>query len=123
MINDHKTHVRLFSSLPFPNICSIRPTALQRIHGDVNLRDDDYLAPPKAKAINRLIGQICAELRPLATTLVDAFDIPDFILRAPIGLHQEQGQVGVYDSYLRELGWGDSMGSQAQGHLLKLLNR
>ena len=40
----------------------------------------------QAKAIQRLIGTLCGELRGVAVPLVDAFAIPDHILRAPIGL-------------------------------------
>lgn len=38
----------------------------------------------KAKAIRALVNRLCAELRPMATGLVDAFGIPDDVLRAPI---------------------------------------
>ena len=40
----------------------------------------------QAKAIQRLIAALCSELRGVAVPLVDAFAIPDHILRAPIGL-------------------------------------
>jgi acyl-CoA oxidase len=60
--------------------------ALQRIHQDILFRNDDYVAPEKAKAIKRMIEKLCSELRGVCCPLVDAFAIPDFILRAPIGL-------------------------------------
>ena len=84
--------------------------ALQRIHQDVLLRDDEFLAPPKAKAIRRAISDICLELRPHALPLVAAFDYPDHILRAPIGLqHGTQGEASaMYHDYLREVGFGGS---------------
>jgi acyl-CoA oxidase len=40
----------------------------------------------KAKAIRKEVEQLCAEVRPDAVALVDAFGIPDSILAAPIGL-------------------------------------
>lgn len=40
----------------------------------------------KARAIRKLIDRLCAELRPHALPLVDAFGIPDAILAAPIAL-------------------------------------
>jgi len=60
--------------------------APQRIHQDILFRNDDYVAPEKAKAIKRMIEKLCSELRGVCCPLVDAFAIPDFILRAPIGL-------------------------------------
>jgi acyl-CoA oxidase len=59
--------------------------ALQRIQQDILFRNDDYVAPEKAKAIKRMIEKLCSELRGVCCPLVDAFAIPDFILRAPIG--------------------------------------
>ena len=45
-----------------------------------------YLEAPKAKAIRKERVRLCAELRPDAVGLVDAFGIPDTCLAAPIGL-------------------------------------
>ncbi|MCY1033591.1 acyl-CoA dehydrogenase family protein [Corallococcus sp. BB11-1] len=45
-----------------------------------------WLEGPKAKAIRKERVQLCAELRPDAVGLVDAFGIPDSCLAAPIGL-------------------------------------
>ena len=36
--------------------------------------------------MTRAVNEICAELRPRAAELVDAFGIPDKVLAAPIGL-------------------------------------
>lgn len=68
--------------------------ALERIHGDIVFRNDDYIAPEKAKAIARTIERLCAELRGVAVPLVDSFAIPDHVLRAPIAL-----STGVHDPY------------------------
>lgn len=74
-------------------------------------RDDDFLAPSKAKAIRRAITELCLELRPMALPLVAAFDYPDHILRAPIGLqHAEANE--MYSDYLKEIGFDGSGGAQ-----------
>jgi acyl-CoA oxidase len=76
--------------------------ALSHIYASINLRNDDYLAPEKAKAIHRLIEELCLELRGVAVPLVDAFALPDHILRAPIGI-SHAGQK-PYEPYLRSIG-------------------
>lgn len=63
--------------------------ALQRIHGDVLFRNDDYVAAEKAKAIGRLLEHLRRELRELALPLVDAWNIP---VRATIPLPCPAGQ-------------------------------
>lgn len=60
--------------------------ALRLVENDMMFRNEEYIAPSKAKAISRLIVTLCSELRGVALQLVDAFAIPDHILRAPIGL-------------------------------------
>lgn len=42
------------------------------------------------QAIQRLVEHLCHEVRLVAKELVDVFGIPDFILRAPIGLSSRQ---------------------------------
>ncbi|KAK9869050.1 hypothetical protein WJX84_008987 [Apatococcus fuscideae] len=79
--------------------------ALQRIHDDILFAHADYVAPDKAKAIQRLIEQLCSELRGVALPLVDAFAIPDHILRAPIGLSASQQHGQQYNEYLAAVGW------------------
>ncbi len=44
------------------------------------------ISSTRAKAITRQVNALCAELRPLAVDLVDAFGIPDELIGAPIGL-------------------------------------
>ena len=46
--------------------------------------EQDYLAAVKSKAIRRQVDQLCAELRPEAVALVDAFGIPESLIAAPI---------------------------------------
>ncbi|CAI7932679.1 unnamed protein product [Closterium sp. NIES-54] len=61
--------------------------ALERIWGDIGTyRNEDYVAPNKAKAIHRLVEFLCYEARGMAKELVDSFGIPDDLLKAPIGL-------------------------------------
>ena len=45
-----------------------------------------YLEAGKAKAIRKLVNRLCREVRPQALPLVEAFDIPDELLAAPIAL-------------------------------------
>ncbi|GIL60959.1 hypothetical protein Vafri_15757 [Volvox africanus] len=83
--------------------------ALRLIEGDMMFRNDEYIAPSKAKAISRLVVQLCSELRGVALNLVDAFAIPDHILRAPIGLGGNGGvggpQPDAYREYLAAAGF------------------
>ncbi|KXZ46313.1 hypothetical protein GPECTOR_45g183 [Gonium pectorale] len=84
--------------------------ALRLIEGDMMFRNDEYIAPSKAKAISRLVMQLCGELRGVALQLVDAFAIPDAILRAPIGLGGGgSGAAGpapdIYREYLAAAGF------------------
>jgi acyl-CoA oxidase len=43
-----------------------------------------YIEAPKSKAISMLVDKLCGEIRQDALALVDAFDIPDQCLAAPI---------------------------------------
>lgn len=52
------------------------------------------------QAIHRLVEQLCFEARGVAGDLVDAFGIPDTLLKAPIGL-----QKGQYSEYTHHVGW------------------
>lgn len=75
--------------------------ALERIWKDVgSYRNVDYVAPNKAKAILRLTEYLSFEVRSVARELVDAFGIPDFVLRAPIGM-----QSGQYTEYTQFVGF------------------
>ena len=46
--------------------------------------EHDYMEGSKTKAIRKLINQLCWEIRQHAVPLVDAFNIPDTLLLAPI---------------------------------------
>jgi len=78
--------------------------ALNCIMKDVIFRNDEYIAPGKAKAIQRLLVELCSELRGVAVPLVNAFAIPDHILRAPIGL-AGSGVSDMYKEYLLAAGF------------------
>lgn len=67
-------------------------------------RNEEYLSPGKAKAMQRLCEDLCSELRGVAVQLVDAFAIPDIILRAPIGLSAD-GTNNIYKDYLNAAGF------------------
>jgi acyl-CoA oxidase len=61
--------------------------ALSRLEADLRwFLEAGYVAPPKARAIRALVNRLCAELRPVARTLVDGFAIPDACLEAPIAV-------------------------------------
>ena len=57
----------------------------------------------QVKAISKLMEDLCRELRAMAVPLVDAFAIPDHILRAPIGLSSYLKD--PYAEYLSSIGW------------------
>jgi len=46
----------------------------------------DVIQKRKATAISNLLGDLCSEMREHAVSLVDAFEIPDFLIDAPVGL-------------------------------------
>ena len=48
--------------------------------------ENDYIEGGKTKAIRRMVTKLCQELKPNAMGLVDAFGIPDALLKAPIAL-------------------------------------
>jgi acyl-CoA oxidase len=47
-----------------------------------------YVEAPKARAIRNEVNRLCAEVRPSAVALVDAFGIPDALIAAPIALRE-----------------------------------
>lgn len=64
--------------------------ALDRIWNYIGTyRNDDYVAPNKAKAIHKLTEYLSFQVRGVARELVDAFDLPDYVTRAPIGMSSE----------------------------------
>ncbi|HTX08232.1 MAG TPA: acyl-CoA dehydrogenase [Solirubrobacteraceae bacterium] len=50
------------------------------------LQEHGRLTGPRCKAVTREVNRLCDEIRGDAEALVDAFGIPDAVLRAPIGL-------------------------------------
>jgi acyl-CoA oxidase len=50
------------------------------------LQEHGRLTGPRCKAVTREVNRLCDEVRGDAAALVDAFGIPDQVLRAPIGL-------------------------------------
>ena len=51
-----------------------------------HLQEHGRLTGPRCKAVTREVNRLCDEVRGDAEALVDAFGIPDQVLRAPIGL-------------------------------------
>ncbi|XP_027179498.1 acyl-coenzyme A oxidase 2, peroxisomal [Coffea eugenioides] len=77
--------------------------ALDRIWNDIGTyRNVDYVAPNKAKAIHKLTEYLSFQVRNIARELVDAFDLPDYVIRAPIGL-QTAGE--AYSQYTQHVGF------------------
>jgi acyl-CoA oxidase len=50
------------------------------------LQEHGRLTGPRCKAVTREVNRLCDDVRGDAEALVDAFGIPDRVLRAPIGL-------------------------------------
>ncbi|MDH3223365.1 MAG: acyl-CoA dehydrogenase family protein, partial [Gemmatimonadota bacterium] len=49
-----------------------------------------YFDPPKSRAVRQEVNRLCGAIRPHARALVDAFAIPDALLRAPIALQESR---------------------------------
>ncbi|GAB4847302.1 Acyl-coenzyme A oxidase 2, peroxisomal [Ancistrocladus abbreviatus] len=75
--------------------------ALDRIWKDIGTyRNVDYVAPNKAKAIHKLVDYLSFQVRNIAKELVDAFDLPDHVTRAPIAMQSE-----AYAQYTQYVGF------------------
>lgn len=75
--------------------------ALDRIWQDIGTyRNVDYVAPNKAKAIHKLAQYLSFQVRNIAGELVDAFDLPDAVTRAPIAMKSE-----AYAQYTQVVGF------------------
>lgn len=75
--------------------------ALDRIWNDIGTyRNVDYVAPNKAKAIHKLTEYLSFQVKNVAGELVDAFDLPDSVTRAPIGRQSE-----AYSHYTQFIGF------------------
>lgn len=77
--------------------------ALDRIWKDIGTyRNVDYVAPNKAKAIHKLTEYLSFQVRNIAKELVDGFDLPDYVIRAPIGM---QTTAEAYSQYTNSVGF------------------
>ncbi|KAL0917517.1 hypothetical protein M5K25_012583 [Dendrobium thyrsiflorum] len=75
--------------------------ALDRIWNDIGTyRNVDYVAPNKAKAIHKLVEYLSFQVKGVAQELVDAFDLPEIVIRAPIGMASE-----AYSQYTEYVGF------------------
>jgi acyl-CoA oxidase len=62
-------------------LCSLY--ALARIESERGwYQEHGRLSPPRSKAVIKSVNALCAELRPHAETLVDAFGVPESCLGA-----------------------------------------
>ncbi|KAK6135024.1 hypothetical protein DH2020_031251 [Rehmannia glutinosa] len=74
--------------------------ALDRIWNDIGTyRNVDYVAPNKAKAIHKLTEYLSFQVKNVAKELVDAFDLPDYVTRAPIGMQAAEEAYSQYTQY------------------------
>ena len=48
--------------------------------------EDGYMEAVKTKAVRKIVNQLCWDIRPDAVALVNAFDIPESCLAAPIAV-------------------------------------
>ncbi|WP_278021998.1 acyl-CoA dehydrogenase [Flavobacterium ginsengisoli] len=48
--------------------------------------EDGYMEAVKTKAVRKMVNQLCWDIRPDAVALVNAFNIPESCLAAPIAL-------------------------------------
>lgn len=48
--------------------------------------ESGYMEPRQTRAVREQVNLLCAEIRPVAVPLVDAFGIPDAVLAAPAGI-------------------------------------
>ncbi|KAL0677452.1 hypothetical protein Bca4012_005433 [Brassica carinata] len=75
--------------------------ALDHIWKDIGTyRNVDYVAPNKAKAIHKLTEYLSFQVRNVAKELVDAFDLPDHVTRAPIAMQSD-----AYAQYTQVVGF------------------
>ncbi|KAJ9561631.1 hypothetical protein OSB04_006791 [Centaurea solstitialis] len=75
--------------------------ALNRIWNDIGTyRNVDYVAPNKAKAIHKLAEYLSFQVKNIARELVDAFDLPDIVTRAPIGKQSGGEAYAEYTQYV-----------------------
>ncbi|KAK6258902.1 hypothetical protein SCA6_013376 [Theobroma cacao] len=75
--------------------------ALDRIWKDIGTyRNVDYVAPNKAKAIHKLTEYLSFQVRNIAGELIDAFDLPPYVTRAPIAMQSE-----AYAQYTQRVGF------------------
>ncbi|KAL0396592.1 UNVERIFIED_CONTAM: Acyl-coenzyme A oxidase 2, peroxisomal [Sesamum calycinum] len=74
--------------------------ALDRIWNDIGTyRNVDYVAPNKAKAIHKLTEYLCFQVKNISRELVDAFDLPDYVTRAPIGMQAAEEAYAQYTQF------------------------
>jgi acyl-CoA oxidase len=69
-------------------LCQLNALSLLERHRGWYL-ESGYLEPVKSRAIRAVVNDLCREIAPEASHLVDAFAIPDEVLEAPDGLAGE----------------------------------
>lgn len=51
------------------------------------------------QAIHKLTEYLCFQVKNVAKEMVDAFDLPDYVTRAPIGMQAAEDAYTVYTQY------------------------
>jgi len=61
--------------------------------------EGEYMNGKQSRLVSLMVRKLCAEIREVAVPLVDSFNLPDFILRSPLG--RKDGN--IYESYLEKV--------------------
>ena len=85
------------------------------------LQEHGRLTGPRCKAVTREVNRLCDEVRGDGGALVDAFGIPDPVLRAPIGLRRSRLIVTDYIDLQRIGELEDLMGADATAIVSSML--
>ncbi|MFT3796089.1 acyl-CoA dehydrogenase [Flavobacterium sp.] len=70
-------------------LCQLFALSLLEKHNGWYL-EENYMEAAKTKAIRKMVGQLCWEIRPHAVPLVEAFAIPERCLAAPIAFDENK---------------------------------
>eukprot|EP01097_Dermamoeba_algensis_P003996 TRINITY_DN2677_c0_g1_i2.p1 TRINITY_DN2677_c0_g1~~TRINITY_DN2677_c0_g1_i2.p1 ORF type:complete len:100 (-),score=31.74 TRINITY_DN2677_c0_g1_i2:87-386(-) len=73
-------------------------------------REQDYLSAEQAKYVRRGIMELCTQIRRHAVVMVDAFNIPDYVLGSQLASYDGN----VYQKYFEEVKRQDQYFNQGQ---------
>jgi len=79
-------------------LCSL--FALHRIEQFLRyFLEGEYMTGKQSQLVSLMVRKLCAEIREVAVPLVDSFNLPDFILRSPLG--RRDGN--IYQAYIEKV--------------------